>query len=46
MKNFTFGGKENFFLGVPREADWPDFKKSKNPHAEWWSQPTAKISAF
>ena len=23
-----------------------DFKKSKNPHTERWSQPTAKISVF
>ena len=27
MKNFTFGGAK-FFLGVPRGAEWPDFKKS------------------
>ena len=26
MKNFTFGGAK-FFVGVPREAEWPDFKK-------------------
>ena len=35
-----------FFLGVPWGAEWPDLKKSKNPYAERWSQPTAKISAF
>ena len=34
------------FLGLPRGAEWPDLKKSKNPYAERWSQPTVKISAF
>ena len=42
MKNFTFGGAK-YFLGVPRGAEWPDFKKSKNPYTKRWSQPTAKI---
>ena len=31
MKNFTFGGGTKFFLGAPRGAEWPDFKKSDNP---------------
>ena len=46
MKNFTFGGKAKFFLGVPRGAEWPDFEKSKNHYAERSSQPTAKIAAL
>jgi len=45
MKNFTFG-RATFFLGVSMGGEWPDFKKTKNPYTEQWSQPTAKISAF
>ena len=44
MKNFTFGGAK-FFLGVPRGAEWSDFKNLKNPYTIRWSQPTANISA-
>ena len=44
-EEFDFwGGK--FFLWVPRGAEWPDYKKSKSPYTERWSQPTAKISSF
>ena len=45
MKNFTFVGAK-FFLWVPRGAQWPDFKKFKNPYTEQWFQPTTKFSAF
>ena len=33
-------------LRAPGDSGGPDFKKSKKPHTERWSQPTPKISAL
>ena len=35
-----------FFQGAPRGTEGSDFKNSKNPHTERWSQPKLKISAL
>ena len=44
--DFWRGGWAKFFRGPPKRAGGLDYKNTKKPNTERWSQPTPKISVI